>query len=49
MKYFDFLNVMFVVWCGCVGILIHAGFAGYVDYSLALQQFIELFKEIYNI
>jgi hypothetical protein len=49
MKYFNFLNVMCVVWCVCVGVLIHAGVTGNVDYSLALKQFIQLFKEIYNI
>ena len=46
MKYFNFLNIMCFVWFVCVGVLIYSGITGHINYSLVIEQFIELLKEL---
>lgn len=46
MKYFDFLNIMCVVWCVCVGVLIHAHLTGLIDFNIVINDFIQITKEL---
>ena len=46
MKYFEFLNIMLVVWLVCVGVLIHAQITGIVDFRIVAIDFIEMAKSL---
>ena len=46
MKYFNFLNVMCVVWCVCVAVLIHAQITNVIDFKIIALEFIQLAKTL---
>ena len=46
MKYFNFLNAMVVVWCVCVGVLIHAQITNVIDFKIIAFEFIQLAKTL---
>ena len=46
MKYFNFLNVMCVVWCVCVAVLIHAQITNVIDFKIIDLEFIQLTKTL---
>ena len=46
MKYFNFLNVMCVVWCVCVAVLIHAQITNVIDFKIISLEFIQLAKTL---
>ena len=46
MKYFNFLNILCVVWCVCVIVLIHAQVTNLIDFKRIAIEFIQLAKTL---
>ena len=46
MKYFNFLNVLGLVWWVCVCVLIHAQITGIIDFKIIALEFIQLAKTL---